>query len=131
MVWFSSDFTDEPQYIRDIKHCYGQRPDSLEAALVQEWHWEEWKPTRFSARFLRPFVGLKTILHLMEEETLKFAEEPEAGCAAFVAILDKLKAEYLDFARNDGSSEGIQVHRPESVGVLTFSLSSLSFWNQE
>jgi hypothetical protein len=67
----------------------------------------------------------------MEEETLKFADEPEAGCAAFVAIVDKLKAECLDFTRNDGSSEGIQVHRPESVGVLTFSLSSLSFWNQE
>jgi hypothetical protein len=63
MVWFSSDVTDEPQYIRDIKHCYGQQPDSVEAALVQEWHWEVWKPTRFSAKFLRPFVGRKTILH--------------------------------------------------------------------
>jgi hypothetical protein len=99
-----------------MKQCYGQQLDSVEAALVQEWHREEWKPTRFSAKFLRPFVGLKTILHLIEDKTLKFAEEPEAGCAVFVAILDKLKAEYLDFARNDGSSEGIQVYRPNSDG---------------
>jgi hypothetical protein len=83
---------DEPQYIRDIKHCYGQQLDSVEAELVQEWHWEEWKPTRFSAKFLRPFVGLKTILHLIEDKTLKLAEESEAGRVAFVAIVDQLKA---------------------------------------
>jgi hypothetical protein len=40
----------------------------------------------------------------MEDETLKLAEESEAGGAAFVAIVDKLKEEHLDFTRNGGGA---------------------------
>jgi hypothetical protein len=40
----------------------------------------------------------------MEDETLNLAEESEAGRAAFVAIVDKLKAEYLEFTRNGGGA---------------------------
>jgi hypothetical protein len=40
----------------------------------------------------------------MEDETLKLAEEPEAGRAAFVAIVNKLKTECLDSTRNGGGA---------------------------
>jgi hypothetical protein len=68
------------------------------------------------------------MLHLMEDETLKLAEESEAGGAAFVAIVDKLKEEYLDFTRNGGGAakEFRCIDRIQTVYCLShFSLLSL------
>jgi hypothetical protein len=35
VLWLSFDFTDEPEHLRDFKHCYGKQLNTIQT-LVEE-----------------------------------------------------------------------------------------------
>ena len=52
-----------------------------------------------SAKFLSPFVGLKTILHLMGDETIKLSQESDTERAGLVAFVNKIKSDSLTYEK--------------------------------
>ncbi|CZT52253.1 uncharacterized protein RSE6_13542 [Rhynchosporium secalis] len=68
VLWFSFDFTDEPSYLRDLLHCYGEQLNCIESVLVREAEWEEFTPRRYMSKYLSCLGGLKSIAVLFRDE---------------------------------------------------------------
>jgi hypothetical protein len=68
VLWLSLDFTDDPQYLRDLQRCYGEKLNTIQTLLIEEAEWDENSPAGYTSHYLRPFSGLKTILVLLEDD---------------------------------------------------------------
>ena len=67
VLWLSFDFTDEPEYLRDLQHCYGEQLNAIETLLVEEIEWNNSTPAGYTFNYLVPFTGLKFILVLFSD----------------------------------------------------------------
>jgi hypothetical protein len=67
VMWLSIDFTDEPNYLRDLKRCYGTQLNAIGNLLVEESDWTECTPAGYYSWYLEPFGGLKSILLLSRD----------------------------------------------------------------
>ncbi|CAD6446988.1 548c8ca1-dcab-4d66-83db-05603e4b4183 [Sclerotinia trifoliorum] len=68
VLWFSFDFTDEPDYLRDLLRCYGKQLNDIESVLVEEAEWEELTPARYKSNYLSRLRGLKSITVLFRDD---------------------------------------------------------------
>ncbi|KAH9203410.1 hypothetical protein DL95DRAFT_152487 [Leptodontidium sp. 2 PMI_412] len=68
VLWFSFDFTDEPDYLRDLLRCYGEQLNDIESVLIEEAEWEELTPARYKSKYLSRLRGLKSITVLFRDD---------------------------------------------------------------
>ena len=68
VLWFSFDFTDEPDYLRDLLRCYGEQLNYVESVLVREAEWEEFTPAWYMSKYLSRLGGLKSITVLFRDD---------------------------------------------------------------
>ena len=68
VLWFSFDFTDELDYLRDLLRCYGKQLNYIESVLVREAEWEEFTPARYMSKYLSRLGGLKSITVLLRDD---------------------------------------------------------------
>ncbi|KAH6704089.1 hypothetical protein BKA61DRAFT_450808, partial [Leptodontidium sp. MPI-SDFR-AT-0119] len=68
VLWFSFDFTDELDYLRDLLRCYGEQLNDIESVLIEEAEWEELTPARYKSKYLSRLRGLKSITVLFRDD---------------------------------------------------------------
>ncbi|KAH6725077.1 hypothetical protein BKA61DRAFT_688507 [Leptodontidium sp. MPI-SDFR-AT-0119] len=68
VLWFSFDFTDESDYLRDLLRCYGEQLNDIESVLIEEAEWEGLTPARYKSKYLSRLRGLKSITVLFRDD---------------------------------------------------------------
>jgi len=79
VLWFSFDFTDEPDYLRDLLRCYGEQLNCIESALVREAESEEFTPAWYMSKYLSRLGGLKSIMVLFRDDEDDYSDGDDDG----------------------------------------------------
>jgi 2EXR family len=98
ILWFSIDFIDEDNNLRDLERYYEGQLDSFKTVLVEEEEWSNSTPVEYIETYLAPLRGIETIqlvygdceddtddiLDIEDEELHSRADEYRAQYAEFL-----------------------------------------------
>jgi hypothetical protein len=51
LFWLSIYVTEEPEFLQDLIHCYGEQLDNIKRVFVEELDWEEKTPAGYTRAF--------------------------------------------------------------------------------
>jgi hypothetical protein len=66
LLWLSIYVTEEPEFLQDLIHYYGEQLDNIKRVFVEELDWEEKTPAGYASDFLVIFKGLQVVQILLE-----------------------------------------------------------------